>query len=327
MRSDDIMAPVKKALAEGYGLEKAGVAETQGGWSARAFRVEAEGSPYFLKVYDKEENSTAQWTRALGIYLPFLQKLEEGPLAGCVPHTIPSADGLWWEDERYLYLLADWISGETPAQKPLSEKQAASLGAILGKLHGYVLSDEERESFVPIREDFCVPFLEPLKKLAVKRGLPEDVAGPLESCREPLQRALEELTVLSGSLAGDEEGFVPCHTDIHGWNLLAGEGKLWLLDWEGLRYAPREADFFALTGMPHYPALWEAYCRELPGVSLDQERLAFYSLRRRCEDLWEFAARVLFDRLDEATRRASVAGLENECRALAARDKEERLCC
>ena len=37
-----------------------------------------------------------------------------------------------------------------------------------------------------------------------------------------------------------------CHTDIHGWNLMQ-EDRLILIDWEGLKLAPVEADLFSFT--------------------------------------------------------------------------------
>ena len=40
--------------------------------------------------------------------------------------------------------------------------------------------------------------------------------------------------------------FVLCHTDIHGGNLIRDpQGKLWLIDWENVMLAPKEADLFA----------------------------------------------------------------------------------
>lgn len=39
---------------------------------------------------------------------------------------------------------------------------------------------------------------------------------------------------------------VLCHTDAHGWNLIQSN-KLVLVDWEGLRLAPPEADLNMFT--------------------------------------------------------------------------------
>jgi thiamine kinase-like enzyme len=38
-----------------------------------------------------------------------------------------------------------------------------------------------------------------------------------------------------------------CHTDAHGWNLMQNQ-NLMLIDWEGLKLAPVEADLRALRG-------------------------------------------------------------------------------
>ena len=50
MRSDDISAAVERALTERFRLNAPAAAETKGGWSARAFRVESPEGKFFLKV-------------------------------------------------------------------------------------------------------------------------------------------------------------------------------------------------------------------------------------------------------------------------------------
>ena len=315
MRNENILEPVCGILKEAYGLSPAGVTEQKGGWSARAFRVEAEGRRYFLKVYDKEESSTAQWTANLGIYLPFLASVKE--LEGWAPRTVPALTGrLWAENDRFLTILADYIEGRDLGGQTLSREQATQLGTILGWLHRLKGFDKMLE---PVRETFAVPFCKELREILESReepSIPEDVREILRKYAEPLNWLTDMLDASAARQKARELPFVPCHTDIHGWNLMQGE-HLYLIDWEGLRYAPMEADFFALTGLPQFPALWEAYCREQPDAAIDPDCLEFYQLRRRCEDIWEFAARILYDRLDEKTRQESFAGFAGECAALA----------
>ena len=315
MRNENILEPVCGILREFYGLSPAGITEQKGGWSARAFRVEAEGRRYFLKVYDKEESSTAQWTANLGIYLPFLASA--GELEGWTPRTVPASDGrLWAEDNRFLTILADYIEGRDLGGQILSQEQASQLGTILGRLHSLKSFAQTLE---PVREAFAVPFCENLRELLDGREystIPGDIRGILQKYAGPLERLTDLLDASAARQKARELPFVPCHTDIHGWNLMQGE-HLYLIDWEGLRYAPMEADFFALTSLPQFPALWEAYRRERPEAAIDPDCLEFYQLRRRCEDIWEFAARILQDKLDEKTRQESFAGFAGECAALA----------
>ena len=60
-------------------------------------------------------------------------------------------------------------------------------------------------------------------------------------------------------------------------------------------------------------------CLEHPGAVLDRDRLEFYRVRRRCEDIWEFIARILYDNPDPALRAESLQMLEKECEATSER--------
>ncbi|MDI5791191.1 phosphotransferase [Bacillus licheniformis] len=42
-----------------------------------------------------------------------------------------------------------------------------------------------------------------------------------------------------------------CHTDVHGWNLMKTGGELILIDWEGLKLAPVEADLMFFANQPY----------------------------------------------------------------------------
>lgn len=315
MRSDDISAAVERALTEYFRLNAPAAAETKGGWSARAFRVESPEGKFFLKVYDKEEHSTAQWTANMEAYLPFVNRLAAEGLRGRVPEAVPAEDGrLWAEDGRHLYLLTGFLPGEMPGSRPLTGQEAGELGEIVGRLHRTKAAPDDLISGV--REDFSVPFAGKLAAMA--RGetdLPPEAEEIIGLHRGAVAELCQRLGRLSETMAGKALPFVPCHTDIHGWNLLSGE-RLVLLDWEGLRMAPMEADFFALAGIRAFPALWEAYRRVRPGAEIREDALEFYRARRRCEDIWEFAARAVYDRLDEKTRRETLAGLQSECEAL-----------
>lgn len=320
LRTENIDSYLAGILTRDYGLSSPAVREQKGGWSARAFRADAAEGAFFLKVYDKTEKTAAQWTRNLADYLRFMRELGEKDLPGQVPELILTAKGgLWQEGERYLCLLTRYIEGETLGERPLSREQAAGLGKILGRLHCFVPAMPRPGRSSSLRENFLVPFAIQLFDLLDRMSsLPPDLETVLSGCRGRLLALCDHLCRLSHQMRQTPCLMVPCHTDIHGWNLMQG-GQLVLLDWEGLKYAPPEADFFSLTTMPHFDALWTAYCRERPGAVLDRDRLEFYRVRRRCEDIWEFIARILYDNPDPALRAESLQMLEKECEATSER--------
>ncbi|WP_139185035.1 hypothetical protein [Aneurinibacillus thermoaerophilus] len=57
---------------------------------------------------------------------------------------------------------------------------------------------------------------------------------------------------LSTSLKYSRLRMALCHTDIHNWNLM-------LVDWEGLKLAPVEADLMFLVDNPHFNTFLSIY--------------------------------------------------------------------
>lgn len=99
------------------------------------------------------------------------------------------------------------------------------------------------------------------------------------------------------------------------WN-----GNLILIDWEGLSLAPVEADLFSFTDGFFFDYAQElffsAYQQGQTGYRIDENALAFYRLRRRLEDISEFACSLAYDELSAAETSQSLTALQNECEAL-----------
>ena len=112
---------------------------------------------------------------------------------------------------------------------------------------------------------------------------------------------LERLREVASARPWDE---VLCHTDIWGSNLLlADDGSLHLLDWDGARIGPAEQDLFMFAGTTFFPAdrfAWflDRYERAFRRVPLDADRFGFYLYRRNLEDLAWFVAAIAAGRTD-----------------------------
>jgi thiamine kinase-like enzyme len=85
-----------------------------------------------------------------------------------------------------------------------------------------------------------------------------------------------------------------CHTDAHEWNLMQGS-RLMLLDWEGMRLAPAEADLFMFAGKAYWKTFWKCYSDIRQGYVPDPIAMRFYTIRRKLEDIWAFMERILYD--------------------------------
>ena len=85
--------------------------------------------------------------------------------------------------------------------------------------------------------------------------------------------------------------FVLCHTDIHGGNIMKdSREKLYLVDWENVILAPKEADLFIFADADCSPM----FCKEA-----NADAVAYYKIRRDLEDIWEFLRGLLREEYDK----------------------------
>ena len=102
---------------------------------------------------------------------------------------------------------------------------------------------------------------------------------------------------------------VLCHGDLIGDNLLMdGDGRLWLVDWDGAALAPRELDLALFSGEGFEPFL-AAYQGEGGPPDLDSDLIAFFLLRRNLDDLVDWLGAVLDSQLPDAQRHADLDGV------------------
>jgi Ser/Thr protein kinase RdoA (MazF antagonist) len=207
-----------------------------------------------------------------------------------------------------------------------------------------------------IRETFDVRFGERLVELIIG----EEVQGHAALARvvrryeSAIVRGVERVHDLAEMLRVAELQYVLCHTDVHGGNVMRvrdqvkedeakqdgmkrgsdeSDGaeedgmkreldavRMVLVDWEGVRWAPAEADLFAFTHGFFWGEMWEealAVYREVhPGFVVNEIAITYYRLRRRLVDIYEFVESILYDGLDEGEAQEAFGYLVKECSCL-----------
>ena len=109
--------------------------------------------------------------------------------------------------------------------------------------------------------------------------------------------ALHRAERLGRAVAAARPELVLCHADLHLANLLVdAEGRLWVVDWDGLQLAPRERDLLFATG-PQRARFLEGY----GPVTLDRPTVAYYRWEWVVQELADYGGRVLHDRLGDGT--------------------------
>jgi thiamine kinase-like enzyme len=128
---------------------------------------------------------------------------------------------------------------------------------------------------------------------------------------------IHQLTEMSQMMPTLNLPYVLCHNDIHGWNVITYDDKLVLLDWEGLRLAPREADLFMFKYERYWGHRWDeffdVYKKSHPHLEINETAMRFFQLRRRLSDVDEFVNNIVFDNESDEVKEEARRSLIREC--------------
>lgn len=294
------------------------ITEQNGGWSARAFKIQTLNNNFFLKVYDKHRTSTQALYTAIDNYMPIVIWLHKNTMLNSrIISPVPTINGGYkCEDEHHVYILFPYIDGFTLGDKSMTDIQKKETAEIIAELHNYdaeipVITDA-------IKENFTIPFCSELKNilLSFNQKPKSETTDILAEYKQIIIKNIKNAESLSKKLSKENLSFVLCHTDVHGWNLMQTDHII-LIDWEGLKLAPPEADLFAFIDN----FFWHNYSDEFmriyksihPNFNLNQEALKFYQIRRRLEDIYELTQQLLYDNTSEEERKQSLNYLKQEC--------------
>lgn len=312
----DLEQIIKSVLEEHYLIETESVVPMEGGWSALAYRAtDVENRKFLVKVYDKSRTSTAQLTARIKDYMPIVCWLNaHTALSGKIVHPLTTEKGEYSrEDEHHIYLVGDYIEGNNLLHSGFSIEQILQLADIVAELHAY--GEEIPLPTGNIKEDFNIRFSKPLLDIlaAADSCLKEDLRKQIAPYMGTILGHLKQLTSLADQLKDMPLRYVLCHTDIHEGNLLQCANRLSLIDWEGLRLAPPEADLFFLADKPWFHLFYGRYKEKHVDFTIHQTLLRFYQEKRILEDIWEFMEQLQSDDMSPKERAAALNYLQKEC--------------
>ncbi len=115
----------------------------------------------------------------------------------------------------------------------------------------------------------------------------DDLKADIQEVLKPniltIKNQVNEWNNLSEFLKGQSLNNCLCHTDIHHWNIITDKQQLYLLDWEGIKFAPPEADIFSIYEQPYFNSFIT---------------LRYYQISRKLQDIFEFIEQLQFDKLN-----------------------------
>lgn len=295
------MHKICELIKNSYQIDINKIEERQGGWSAKAYYIQSDNKEYFLKVYDKTLVTNQPWIQYMDVYLPVLLELSKNIyLKDKISYPILTKNGMYKiENETNVCLLFEYINGITIGKNKLSNQQIDELAYIMATLHQTKI--DKTIITQELYEDLSLPFNEHLEAF-YKENHNVELDNFMKPYQDVIEKAILKTKELCNTYRKNASDLVLCHTDVHPFNLMYSD-HLILIDFEGLKLAPREADLFAFKMNDYFGKFMESYQKYYLEFKMDNNMLMFYLLRRQLEDISEFILRLCYEAPDDLSKK------------------------
>lgn len=248
---------------------------------------------YFLKVYPKHQSlvpihPTMDSLNQTGIALNRFKK-EFG--LNNISYMLANLHGDYcFETKELVLTLFDYIEGVHPTYLP-NQLLADKMASILFQLHQIPI--ESFSSFE--REHFDISYALGMNdwinhKVKIIDSIhSKEMLSLLEKHKEQLLNKLIQLQGWKKHFSQQKIPFVITHGDPHHYNVLQTPLDVWLVDWDGIKIAPRERDLWHYEQAP----MIQFYQKLNPQYKTNPELCQFYQLQRFFEDSRYYLEQVL----------------------------------
>ena len=207
--------------------------------------VTRDGTIYFLKLRKREFNEAS-------VAVPnFLSDLG---VQQVIP-SLPTRRGQFWATlNSFKVILYPFVEGQPGLDIKMSEQQWFEFGAALKRFHtadfpAPITTSIQKDDFSPRWRDMVKMFLARTEKETFREPVAIELADVLRSKHDELLAIIERTEQLAQMLREQPLEFILCHSDIHGYNLFIDQrGALYIVDWDGLTFAPKERDLMFIGG-------------------------------------------------------------------------------
>jgi len=307
-------AELAAALRSGWSVDASAFTFIPGyDMRSATYAVAATGTRAFLKVrFGPATDAPLEVPRAL---------LDAGITDVLAPlRTLTS--GLWHPMGECTLALYPFVSGRNAVRAGMTADQWRAFGSTLRAVHDSALGERFADR-LPV-ETFA------LASAVVVRGVLERAKGRsmvspagerlgtfLRGRAGRISAMIGRAEDLGNGLRGREFEQVLCHADVHAANLLvADNGRVFIVDWDGPMLAPRERDLLFVVGSriardvePHEEAWFFEGYGEVP---VNPDAIVYYRYERILEDIGEIGISVFGDGgASEASRESEVSLAES----------------
>jgi spectinomycin phosphotransferase len=265
--------------------------------NAAVYKVIAEdGTAYFLKVRFEP-------VRESRLLVPWA--LSKRGIRNVLAPLQTRSSELWCSCGGSSLILYPFIAGENAMAAGMTDEQWREFGATLQAVHASELAEEFRGR-LPV-ETFALPsgalvrrILDLVDTTEFENAVAAQFAGFWRKNAARIRQMLARAEELGRRLQSRSFEHVLCHSDIHAANILvADDGRIHLIDWDGPLIAPRERDLLFVVGSRIARAVTpreeKLFLAGYGAVDIDPEALVYYRYERIVEDLGEIGRSVMLD--------------------------------
>ena len=276
--------------------------------------VTRDGTSYFLKLRKREFNEAS-------VAVPnFLSGLS---IRQVIP-SLPTRGGQFWTNlNSFKVILYRFVEGQPGLDIKMSKQQWFEFGAALKRFHSadipaHLTGNIQRDEFSPRWRETVKMFLRHTEKETFIEPTAMELADLLRSKNDKILEIIKRADQLAQRLREQSLEFILCHSDIHGYNLLIDQqGALYIVDWDGLTFAPKERDLMFIGGghgdSGYTPQEEESMFYQGYGQThINQIALAYYRYERIIMDIADDYDIIFRSDEGEETRRGALEDAKNK---------------
>ena len=280
------------------------------------YRVETkDGTNYFVKsrkgdLFNEASVVIPNFLSALGI-------------RHVIPPLATQTGQLWANINPFKVVLYPFVEGQAGLDIKMSNQQWFEFGTALKQFHSAdipanITSAIQRDNFSPQWRDTVKMFLEHVEKATFNEHVQIEAADFLKSKKDEILDVGKRAEQLAQMLREEPPEFILCHSDLHGYNLLIdNNGALYIVDWDGLMFAPKERDLMFIGGghgdSGYTPREEEAMFYQGYGQTyINPIAIAYYRYERIIMDIADDCDIILLSDEGEENRTAALEDLKNK---------------
>ena len=281
--------------------------------TAWVYRAETDAETFFLKLKKGILNEAS-------LLVPHI--LKANGLSQIVAPIANSHQSLWTNCGDFNLVLYPFIVGKTGMEAGLSDNQWMEFGSILQRIHAtpitFALAQTlQRETFIPQWAHRVREIDTYIASGTFEDTVQNELAHFWQVKRAEIMTILERTLEIGRKLQSQSLPFVLCHSDIHTANVLVdAENKLYIVDWDEVRLAPKERDLLFIDaggsgGVGLSSKQGQLFLKGYGDVEINQLAVAYYRYEWVVQEIGDFGERVFFDtNAGDETRIDSVRGFK-----------------